>query len=250
MTFRFSTLLLSLLAVISLAASAGFAAATEQAWTFKRNNGLGPETIYATNAAVLITYPGVGLNILCKSPTWEIVWFNTRNHLWYHQTVGRYRAGKGMPPVESQLPQKGRIATNYAGHDAIEFDIAATNPEDFMLLQSGFGKIRGRAVATQYYFSKPLSLSKESMMFLNSYFGVPASGGIPLGAHLLYSDKTVQRLWTTTSFSKTAIEPKLFQQPAGYKLAANADKVGSAAAYTTQIQDLMDGMEVGKPFGH
>jgi len=239
-------LLFSYLSAFLFTVSAA-SSATQQAWIFKRNNGLGPETIYATNDAVLITYPTAGLNVLCKKPTWEIVWFNTKNHMWYHESVTHYRTRKHMPVTENQLPQSGRRTTTYAGHEAIEYSVPFTDPEDAPLTSKN---AKLHPIETQYFFSKSLSLSKEAMLFLNSYFGVPASGGVPLGSQVLDSDKTSQRLWTTTAFEKSAVDPSLFRQPSGYKLLANADQLGNAKVYTSQMEDMMNDLGVGKPFGH
>jgi hypothetical protein len=239
-------LLFSCLSAFLFTASA-VSSATQQAWVFKRNNGLGPETIYATNDAVLITYPTAGLNVLCKKPAWEIVWFNTKNHMWYHESVTHYRTRKHMPVTEKQLPQPGRRATTYAGHEVIEFSTPFTDAQDDPFTPTN---AKMRPIATQYFFSKSLSISKEATIFLDSYFGVPASGGVPLGAQILYSDKTIQRLWTTTAFEKSAVDPSLFRQPSGYKLLANADELGNAKVYTIQMEDMMNDLGVGKPFGH
>lgn len=224
--------------------------ATQQGWIFKRNNGLGPETIYATSEAVLISYPSTGLNVLCKSPTWEIVWYNTKHRIWYHESLTHYRTRKQMPAKEKQLSQSGRHATTYAEHDAIEFSDPVKDPEDEPRLPSSWRSEKTHLVETQYFFSKPLSLSKEAMMFLDSFFGVPASGGVPLGCQVLNSDKSIQRLWITNSFEKSAIDSSLFKPPSGYKLAPDASELGGAkAAYTAEMEDMLNGLGVGKPFG-
>jgi hypothetical protein len=72
-----------------------------------------------------------------------------------------------------------------------------------------------------------------------------------LGCQIVYSDKSAYRLWTTTSFEKSTVSPSLFKHPSGYKLATSADELNAAAtAYTPALEDMLNDMKIGKPFGN
>ncbi len=227
--------------------------AAKNGWLFSRNNGLGKEIIYVSNDGVMVKYPDSGLTVVTQEPDWGVAWFNSSSRRIYTETIDGYRKRKGMPTTEKSLMLSRISATTYAGNDAVMYSLPCSSRSDTgAKYLPGVAKDKKRAylLRTNYYFTKPLRLTTEPLKFLDTFFGVPASGGVPLACHKEYSDKTVERLWTTNSYKAASVPESLFVVPKGYAVVSSQEGLGSYQKMTGPLEDMVRGMGVGEPFGH
>ena len=216
----------------------------EKGWQQERHNGLGREILYANEQGVKIYYPEVGLNVVSRAPSWDVVWFSNKTRQQYKETLEHYRERKNMVPASVPPPTLQETKSTFAGLNSRKLAVPS-----------------GPRI-TYYYVTEPVKLPTGALTFLGTFFGMPNFGGIPLACTELnkYNPKREQNTWYTVSSERKLLPDSTFSGPPGsYVHVANASDITLNNATDAQrkedrvkqnaaAEDVAKQMGVGVPF--
>jgi hypothetical protein len=227
-----------------------------QGWQLERVMGavrLGPQVLYVDKKGVKFTYPNVGANILSTPPAWDVLWFNTKSHRQYAESLAHYRNRKGLATIAQPSPKFFENRTTYAGVKSREIQFTENSPSvDEIYL----GRVEGsheKIIRADYYVSGPIDLPTGGLDFLSTYCGIPNFGGIPLACHWHYSTGREMKLWYTTSVERKRLPGAIFAKPVGYTQVANLADLNKGqdgeVGLKGKLENFLNDMKVGEPFG-
>ena len=246
--------LTSLLALTALTFTCAMAqgvkkADTQQSGTILYGvNGFGEIITYIADDAVRIKYPVAGLNVLCKKPTYEVIWFNPPAKSIMRESLAQYRARSGMPPKEREMRKMRQSEVNFSGFLANRVTVSESAKNDFVLPSMGTGR-RAMMTATNFYILKGIDTEPTLQIFLNTCSNFPKLGGIPLGRTHNYADSTISTDFKYTRIEKSKMPRGIFDVPTGYKAVFSQPDVARGPGYQKQFDDLARGMGLGEKFG-
>lgn len=222
----------------------------ERGIILRGRNTLGQQNTYINETGVRIEYPIAGLNILCKKPTYEIVWFNPQSKMIMKESIAEYRQRTGQPLNEldmSRMPQK---SVNFAGVPATRIMLKLSNNVDKTGLPDFSTKSTSTVLHSDFYVLRGVLQNETLKKFLNSFLHVPASGGVLLAIIHERSDGT-----NSTDFTVEHVErnmpfpPGVFDAPKGFKTVHSQTAVAQGPGYQMQFDDLARDMGLGVPLG-
>jgi hypothetical protein len=221
-------------------------------WVLERQDQLGRETMYVDAKGIKVTFPVLGVNVLSKPPTWDLVWFNTKSHKQYCETLAKYRDRKGLPVKVGAPPNLPETAKIYAGLPSRMITVSEKSgaPERNLvpILSNPKGAWRVNLIESNYYFSEKVDLPIGALNFLNSFFGTPNYGGIPLGCVHKLSTGEERIMFASFSAKRSVIPASTFVSPVGYSAAPNQLEI-SNGGITSKMEDLVKDMKIGEDFG-
>ncbi len=211
-------------------------------------NGFGEVVAYIADDAVRIQYPVAGLNILCKKPTYEVIWFNPPAKSIMRESLAHFRARSDMPPKERDARTMRQHEVTFSGIPANRVSVEDNAQNDFILPTMGAPR-RAKMTATNFYFVKDIETDPTLQMFLNTCSGFPKFGGVPIGRTHNYADSTTSTDFKYNRREKGKLPSGIFDVPVGYKTVYSQPDVARGPGYQKQFDDLARGMGLGEKLG-
>lgn len=211
--------------------------------------GFGQQIIYISPDGVRIQYPVAGLNLVCKKPTYEIVWFNPPAKTMMRETIAQFRERTAMPPKELDLSRARSAAVKFAGVDANCFTVRRNEDSDSIGLPKFASRDKSRLSTSNFFVMKGTDTAPEYIRFLDTFFGMPYFGGLPLALKHNLSDGTTSTAFRVDRVEKKILPPDILDVPRGFRLVHNQPQVAQGPGYKKQFEDLARDMGLGKAFG-
>jgi hypothetical protein len=213
-------------------------------------NTLGRQNTYINETGVRIEYPIAGLNLICKKPSYEIIWFNPQSKLMMKESIATYRQRTGQPAIERDMSRMPHKNVDFAGTLATRITFKLSNNVD----KTGLPDFSTRSTSTvshsNFYVLMGVVQNEMLKTFINSFMHVPASGGIPVALVHDRSDGTRTTEFKVERVERNATFPKdVFDAPKGFKTVHSQTAIAQGPGYKSQIDDLERDMGLGEPLG-
>lgn len=214
-------------------------------------NNFGLENTYINENGCRIEYPVAGLNLICKKPTYEIVWFNPQAKTVMKESIAEFRERTGQPAIEADMSHMPQKVVEFAGVPAVCITLKLSNNVDKSALPEFSTRSTSSVLHTNFYVLRDVVRNSMLTKFLNTFLHVPASGGVLLAITHDRSDRT-----TSTDFKVERVERNVafpagvFDAPiAGFKTVHSQPDVAQGPGYKKQFDDLARDMGIGVPLG-
>jgi len=242
--------LLLYLSCLLLTTAAAHGKSFETGTTTYGVEGFGERILYISENGVRINFPVAGLNIICKKPKYEVVWFNPKNKTIKHETIAALRARSNMTPKEISLPRLQRTPITFGGVSASKITVRSSPGTEEWLLPSYTNKTkRPQKLHTHYIVSTDIAVTPPLLLFLNTYYGVPNFGGVLLGCSHTDTAGGTATQYSTSRVEKGKFPSDLLDVPSGYKECRTQMEVATGPGYRDQFDDLARDMGIGEKFG-
>lgn len=225
-------------------------AQAEPGWVMDRQNGLGIEVIKASKDGVLITYPRADFCVVTTAPKWDVTWYSNNSKTKFTKPLALFRMDKGLPAAAPKASQPPKRTLKYAGVNAF---VESVKPQELNSTAQLFAPVVGfrepKAVRQDYYYSDPVELPPQALLFLSSFFGTRNYPCFPLASHRVGADGSANKMWYTKSIKTLDLQPSTFDVPRACKLVATRHEVTAGGGYREAFDDLADDMKLGVGFG-
>ncbi|HEY9733435.1 MAG TPA: hypothetical protein V6C89_16065 [Drouetiella sp.] len=228
----------------------GAGQSSQRGTILRARNGFGQENTYINDTGIRIEYPVAGLNLICKKPSYEIVWFNPQAKTVMKETISEFRMRTGQPLKERDMSVMPQTPVKFAGVLATQISLKPMSESNKIMLPEFSTKTTSKVTKSNYYVLKNVSPDAVLTKFLNTFFHFPASGGVPIGLTHNRSDGTISTDFAVQSVEHNAVfPPGVFDPPVGYKPVFTQPDVAQGPGYKKQFDDLARDMGLGVPLG-
>jgi hypothetical protein len=219
-------------------------------WVMDRQNGLGIEVITASKDGVLIAYPRADFCVVSTAPKWDVTWYSNNSKTRFTKSLARFRVDKGLPAAAPKASQPPKRATKYAGVNAFVERVKPTELASTARLFAPVVGFREPTAAWQdYYYSDPVDLPPQALLFISSFLGTRNYPCFPLASHGVSADGSAHKIWYTKGIKTVDVKPATFDIPKACKTVATQHEVTSGGGYRDAFDDLAVDMKLGQGFG-
>lgn len=219
-------------------------------WVMDRQNGLGIEVITASKDGVLIAYPRADFCVVSTAPKWDVTWYSKNSKTRFTKSLARFRVDKGLPAAAPKASQPPKRATKYAGVNAFVERVKPTELASTARLFAPVVGFREPTAAWQdYYYSDPVDLPPQALLFISSFLGTRNYPCFPLASHGVSADGSAHKIWYTKGIKTVDVKPATFDIPKACKTVATQHEVTSGGGYRDAFDDLAVDMKLGQGFG-
>lgn len=219
-------------------------------WVMDRQNGLGIEVITASKDGVLIAYPRADFCVVSTAPKWDVTWYSNNSKTRFTKSLARFRVDKGLPATAPKASQPPKRTTKYAGVNAF---VEKVKPLEIASTARLFAPVVGfhepTAVWQEYYYSDPVDLPPQALLFISSFLGTRNYPCFPLASHGVSADGSAHKIWYTKGIKTVDVPPATFDVPKACKPVATQHEVTSGGGYREAFDDLAVDMKLGEGFG-